>query len=170
VQHLEFDPTENEKVVAISESGCWLWTGALTEYGYGRIGAGYVHRLSYQSSKGTIPSGMCVCHTCDVRSCVNPEHLWLGTISDNTADRDKKGRHVAHSDGGPKRHSDETVRSIYLDARDMRSIAADFGVSVGYVSFVKQKKTRKSATLDLPDLGKAARGRKPQINRAPAQS
>jgi hypothetical protein len=51
------------------------------------------HRYSYQAFKGQIPDGMQVCHTCDVRNCVNPEHLWIGTNQDNFDDMVKKGRH-----------------------------------------------------------------------------
>jgi hypothetical protein len=75
---------------------CWLWTGALNTSGRGILRVNYktvqAHRLSYERYKGSVPPGMCVCHTCDVGNCVNPEHLWLGSHQDNMSDMAKKGR------------------------------------------------------------------------------
>ena len=77
---------------------CWRWMGTITNRGYGQfwfIEAGKVlqaHRLAYELFVGPIPPGMCVCHTCDNPSCVNPAHLWPGTYADNNRDRDTKGR------------------------------------------------------------------------------
>lgn len=81
-------------------SGCWLWTGGLhgngKSSGYGSFGLGgkpvKAHRASFMLLKGPIPKGMSVCHKCDVRSCVNPDHLFLGTQRDNVLDMHKKGR------------------------------------------------------------------------------
>ena len=78
-------------------SGCWLWLLSLCN-GYGRIydlqnkrGA-LAHRLSWEIHRGAIPSGLWVLHKCDVRSCVNPDHLFLGTGLDNMTDMIAKGR------------------------------------------------------------------------------
>jgi hypothetical protein len=80
----------------ISESDCWLYQGTLGWKGYGQISYRNkqwgTHRLSYTLHRGPIPKGMHVCHTCDVRNCCNPDHLWLGTDKDNMQDASRKGR------------------------------------------------------------------------------
>ena len=76
-------------------NGCLEWTGAHS-HGYGVLTAGgkniYTHRLAWQIVNGPIPKGMFICHTCDNPPCCDPEHLWLGTNADNTADKVAKGR------------------------------------------------------------------------------
>lgn len=80
--------------------GCWLWTGAVRGNGYGAISLGgqfgplaATHRVSYEIHNGPVPAGLFVCHRCDVRLCVNPAHLFLGTNMDNVRDMLNKGRH-----------------------------------------------------------------------------
>jgi hypothetical protein len=78
----------------IDKSGqCWIWTAAKTKDGYGNYRSKYAHRVSYELYIGAIPEGLIVRHTCDVRHCVNPFHLLVGTKKDNTHDMIMRGRH-----------------------------------------------------------------------------
>lgn len=77
-------------------SDCWHFCGTRNEFGYGRLTVGdrlqVAHRLSYQTFVGPIPDGLSVLHRCDNPACINPDHLWLGTQSDNRRDCHTKGR------------------------------------------------------------------------------
>ena len=74
---------------------CWLWTACTDALGYGRInalGENKAHRLSYRLYRGDIPTGMKILHSCDVRNCVNPDHLRIGTQAENVRDSVERGR------------------------------------------------------------------------------
>ena len=78
------------------KTDCWNWLGGKNNLGYGLIRDGdrmrTTHRVSYEANKGSIPHNLVVCHSCDNPSCVNPDHLWLGTMADNMQDMISKGR------------------------------------------------------------------------------
>lgn len=84
------------KVELNVNTDCWEWRGGTNNLNYGMIRDDKrmrtTHRVSYEEHVGKIPPGMCVCHSCDNTLCCNPNHLWLGTHSQNTQDMINKGR------------------------------------------------------------------------------
>lgn len=84
-----------ETTMADPNSGCWLWTGAIGKDGYGlAIIQGRLrraHRLAYEASKGVLGRSM-ACHKCDVRACINPDHLYAGNATTNACDMVSRGR------------------------------------------------------------------------------
>lgn len=135
---------------------CWIWFGAKDPKGYGRIGAGgrkgkdiFAHRLSYQIHKGEIPEGMLVCHKCDTPACVNPEHLFLGTQTDNMRDCVNKNRLNPFKPKGelnPKaKLTWDTVRRIRKEYSGVEKgffeIAKVYGVSDCTISSILRMKT-----------------------------
>jgi|14BtaG_2_1085337.scaffolds.fasta_scaffold05806_4 hypothetical protein len=135
----------------IAPSGCWEWTASRINTGYGRIQRGYgsresqlAHRVSYELHVGPIPSGLLVCHKCDNRKCVNPQHLFLGTHTDNADDCVRKGR---WSNGGPLRGEGNgnsklkdgdiaLIRQLHTDGATQREIAKKTGTSQSTISDV----------------------------------
>lgn len=104
-------------------SGCVLWMRSKNRKGYGQVRiAGRLFiasRLAWEVANGPIPAGMMVLHHCDVPSCVNPEHLFLGTNSDNQRDSVAKGRHAM------KRHPElTTLKSLGICPRGEQCRAA----------------------------------------------
>ena len=80
----------------LKTDSCWLWTGKLQDDGYAKIGFKYktipVHRMAWMLIQGIIPEGLIICHRCDIRHCVNPEHLFIVTQRNNIRDASIKGR------------------------------------------------------------------------------
>ena len=134
--------------VVVSNSGCWVWQKGLVETsGYASITRSYKknvqeggHRLAYAVFNGVdIPDGLYVCHTCDNKACINPDHLWLGTQKDNIRDMMKKGRRVwaKGEQVANSKLTDETIRAIRKSDEQVKKIAEKYGISSGHVSNIK---------------------------------
>ena len=134
-------------------SPCVLWEGSVGSKGYGRLTVNgrrvQAHRHAFELATGISTVGKCVCHRCDVPLCVNPEHLFLGTQSDNLRDMRSKGRHVdpPHKRGEAhyeQKLSDEAVRAIrarYTGARgELKKLAAEYGVTYGMIGHVVHRR------------------------------
>jgi len=137
-----------KRVEQIPFSTCWYWIGGLYKDGYGKIwhtGKEYkAHRYSYELHNGPIPFGMHVCHKCDVPSCVNPDHLFVGTRNDNMHDMAMKGRSTHSERHHRAKLSIEQVREIRAkrySGQSVKNLAAEYGVSKGRISEIVHQKT-----------------------------
>ena len=119
----------HEKITGEPNSGCWLWTGASGTRGYGHIRKNgkmlKAHRVAWTLYRGAIPEGLCVLHHCDVTSCVNPGHLFIGTHTDNMRDKERKGR-ANHASGLRHGRYTKPWRTCRGDAHHARRIPLFF--------------------------------------------
>lgn len=125
---------------------CWIWEGSKDSHGYGHIKDNkklkISSRVSWELYRGKIPKNMFVCHTCDNPSCVNPEHLWIGSHTDNMRDSFSKNRMTRHR-GEDNCRSKITmkiankIRKLYSDKNiTQRQIANMFKISNQLVSLI----------------------------------
>lgn len=145
------------KVEMIPLLGCWLWTGALSTKGYGSIRRDGRTRtasvLSYQMHRGEIPFGLCVLHRCDIPSCVNPEHLFLGTQKENVEDRDRKGRGAPGLRGEmhpSAKLTAEDVAKIRSSAESSVALGRLYGVSKTQILRIRKNITWHTRQDDVP--------------------
>lgn len=133
-------------------SGCWIWIGAVINRTDGEQPRGKIRtasrlesapRVSYRLFKGEIPTGLFVCHRCDTPLCVNPNHLWLGTGAENSADMVAKGRNrtMGTSRRGAlntrAKLTEDDVRDIRANQAPASALAAQYGVSRGAIRDIK---------------------------------
>ena len=125
--------------------GCWEWRAFKNSKGYGALYFNgrqrLAHRVAYQLYVGEIPAGLCVCHRCDNRGCVNPTHLFLGTQADNVHDCEDKGRDVhpfGEKHGRSKLTNEQIIeiRARHSDGAQNVDLAKEFGVSQPTISMI----------------------------------
>jgi hypothetical protein len=141
-----------EWVMPLTESGCWIWMGVRSPKGYGSV---YIkginkpshrlrrprvetlaHRVAWRLYKGEIPDGLYVLHKCDVKCCTNPEHLFLGTHTDNMRDATNKGRWGACRGRVLREVDAQNIRAIYeyCPKATQKRLAKIYNVSAAYIS------------------------------------
>lgn len=129
----------------VTPSGCILWVGAMGKSGYGNVcyqgrttGA---HRAAWELANGPIPTGLQICHSCDVRTCINVAHMRLGTARENAADKVRRNRQ-ARGEGHPAaKLTAEDVQMIRKRPMSLRKMAMALGVGPRAVQDVLRGKT-----------------------------
>lgn len=136
---------------------CWLWTASLSTHGYGQVGVGPLirrcHRVAWELINGPLPNAIRLCHRCDVRRCVRPDHMFLGTQADNLTDMRAKGRWKATPRFGvdnPRAHftDDEivTIRRRFAQGETCSHISRHFSVYPSTISSIVKRHTWKHIT------------------------
>lgn len=146
----------HSQYVKVEQTGCWEWTGAIDHYGYGSMGIGprkankvwKAHRLSLVLSGIEVPDELHVCHRCDNRKCVNPDHLFLGTNTDNMLDAVEKGSRSKY-----RPLSDDEVSQIrheYIKGSrtaGLKSLAKKYGSSISHIHNIVNRLNRNNVPV-----------------------
>ncbi len=149
----------NDKWTPEPFSGCWLWLLSVNERGYGQAYANSkkpqkAHRCSWEIHNGAIPKGLYVLHRCDTPACVNPAHLFLGTLKDNIQDSIRKGRfrfpphlpgsHPIYRQQGEKHWNHRLSAAQVLEIRNksgtLRALAKQYGVNFHTIDDIKKRR------------------------------
>jgi hypothetical protein len=143
-----------EASFTVAECGCWLWTGATDEDGYGQFWDSKkqrrvrAHRWSFEEFVRPLEKNENACHTCDTPSCVYPRHLFPGTNKINNEDRSKKGRNAGWASRSGEEHSQAklttedvvTIRRLSKEGLLQRKIAARYHIHQSHVSDIVNNK------------------------------
>ncbi len=108
--------------LSFGSSDCWYFSGYIDQLGYGRLtvlSENKAHRVSWKLFYGDIPKGKKVLHKCDIRNCVNPEHLFLGTQSDNVNDMVSKKRNKSPGLSKEKNRMSKLTMEKVLEMRSL---------------------------------------------------
>lgn len=141
---------KNGPIVRPELGPCWLWP-RINKQGYGKttvlLKHWSAHRLAWTYAKGAIPEGLCICHKCDVRNCVRPDHLFLGTSLENNDDKVQKRRHVygqraaLYSAKKLNLQKAEEIRILYAQGVSSLEIAQRYGIVRSYVSQIIRRES-----------------------------
>lgn len=131
-----------------TDGDCWEWQASKRKDGYGRVrydgSTQLAHRVAWMITFGSIPEGAVVCHTCDNKGCVNPEHLFLGTQADNLQDMRDKGRGSKGESHGMAKITQQIVddiRQLYATGEmNQYELAEMFSLSQGYISDIVNRR------------------------------
>lgn len=129
------------------QTGCWIWKKTTRKDGYGITWyngtTDYIHRVSYKIFKGDFDSNFVVRHTCDNPSCVNPNHLLLGSDQDNSTDMVNRNRSIKGSQVHNAKLTEELIPIIRSSNKSSRKLGVEFGVSKSIILAVKNNRTWK---------------------------
>lgn len=125
-----------DKSPGLGKGDCWLWFGKLDRYGYGKFscdGFKSAHRYSYYLHNGEFNRNLNVCHSCDIRNCIHPKHLFLGTDKENSEDMANKGRSAKGEQNASSKLTESQVielRSLYdQGCKNYAELGRKFGIS-----------------------------------------
>jgi hypothetical protein len=132
-----------KKNYSIDENGCWNWNGNLNYAGYGRICSKYLpeyfaHRLMWILANGPVPENLQICHRCNNRKCINPEHLYAGTAAENGHDRIGKNqkRKISRKRKNTRRIFEgdkEKILELFRSGKTKKEISKIYKLTPGYV-------------------------------------